>query len=1238
MSQNNCDCCQGTEILTPANTANRPGLNRLAYRVGTQAAFLETMKARLAATFVEEPPQNVKDWSLKATDIRSLAKFLLRLKGAGDPLTYYLRGQFAAELSQQLGDYDGQTEPEADLTALLLAEINEVLGSVSLYRPGIIGHLNLSQPVHNLARQETLTPDDLLRLNRLILEAGYPDLIVPRQRVYPLQTLTTRETSDPSLAMLDAWATVADVLTFYQERIANEGYLPTAGERRSILELARLVGYKLRPGVAATVYLAFTMEDGYTGEIPAGTRAQSVPDPGETAQFFETEEPLPARAEWNEMQPRLQRPLPLRFYDQADLFPYLYFQGTALNLNPGDPLLFMEGQDASRAILHFIEKVDIENAANRTRIKLQGAPKEAGAAFRRAAAAIVGDYLNLAKHEISAGTQMAQRVVKLLGTLQQNLTPEKTAVDLTADVNALLPKLQKEQAIAIEGQYSKLEPWVSGLVADLTGVTSHFAMSIPAPGGVETPALSKVEVAVSNPTAAFARSLSSDNGKQREGPISLLKLDNVLEAIAKPPSLQPRSARKLTRTIGDVLDPRKDIVPRMLANLRPATAQHLYQAWQNLTLTQPADIHVYALRVKAAPFGHSAPLKVTSIDDGAVTFGEWDINTGQDPGTAEITNVVWLDNTYEKIQPDSWIVVKRPFPTKDDIRPQIIITQAAAAGPQSRADYGLSAKSTRLELGADWLVLDDLDQLPPDDFKVVRGTAVYAQSEELTLADAPIETAIGPVEGDEETGKTIELARLYDGLEAGRWLVVYGEREDVVDEGAAVAGVQGSELVMLAGVEQSWDDSVPGEKPHTTIILANNLAYRYKRDTVTINANVAKASHGETISEVLGSGNGSQKFQTFSLKRPPLTHLSAPTSVGSETTLETRVNNIRWHEAGNLSLLKPNDRRYTTQTDDEGKTSLIFGNGKRGARLPTGVENVTAVYRSGIGLPGNVKANQIKLLATRPLGVKSVINPIRASGGGDPEDRDQARRNTPLPLLALDRLVSVRDYADFARSFAGIAKAQAARLSDGRQLLIYVTIAGEKDAPIDKTSDLYRNLRQAFYRLGDPFLPLQIEPRELALLVISAKVRLHPDYLWEAVEPEIRQSLLTTFGFDARSLGQDVMLSEVFSAIQQVPGVVYADVDTFGAIPEKRAAADGRRVALSPTEIAAVAQKLVAQSQPSSYPEPVFGKALREVGKSGLPPYIPVNLANVEKGGLRPAQIAYLSPNLPDTLILTEIL
>ena len=54
-----------------------------------------------------------------------------------------------------------------------------------------------------------------------------------------LQKLTARSDDDLAIALLDAWAIVADVLTFYQERMADEGFLRTAKERISVLELAR---------------------------------------------------------------------------------------------------------------------------------------------------------------------------------------------------------------------------------------------------------------------------------------------------------------------------------------------------------------------------------------------------------------------------------------------------------------------------------------------------------------------------------------------------------------------------------------------------------------------------------------------------------------------------------------------------------------------------------------------------------------------------------------------------------------------------------------------------------------------------------------------------------------------------------------------------------------------------------------------------------------------------------------
>jgi hypothetical protein len=157
-----------------------------------------------------------------------------------------------------------------------------------------------------------------------------------------LRGLKTRADDDYSIALLDAWATVADVLTFYQERIANESYLRTATERVSLLQLARLIGYELRPGVAASTYLAFTLEDAIAPGVPrratidVGAKVQSIPGPGEQAQTFETIERIEARAEWNTLTPKgTEFKLPIAGDRKV------YLKGVSTNLKVGDGLLLV---------------------------------------------------------------------------------------------------------------------------------------------------------------------------------------------------------------------------------------------------------------------------------------------------------------------------------------------------------------------------------------------------------------------------------------------------------------------------------------------------------------------------------------------------------------------------------------------------------------------------------------------------------------------------------------------------------------------------------------------------------------------------------------------------------------------------------------------------------------------------------------------------------------------------------
>ena len=120
-------------------------------------------------------------------------------------------------------------------------------------------------------------------------------------RMGTLSSLRTRSDDDYAITLLDMCATVADILTFYQERIANEGFLRTARLRDSVLRMARLLDYHLRPGVAATTLLAFTLDKDAALDLAIGLRVQSVPKDSEQPQIFETLEAISADSRLNRL-------------------------------------------------------------------------------------------------------------------------------------------------------------------------------------------------------------------------------------------------------------------------------------------------------------------------------------------------------------------------------------------------------------------------------------------------------------------------------------------------------------------------------------------------------------------------------------------------------------------------------------------------------------------------------------------------------------------------------------------------------------------------------------------------------------------------------------------------------------------------------------------------------------------------------------------------------------------------
>jgi hypothetical protein len=601
--------------------------------------------------------------------------------------------------------------------------------------------------------------------------------------------------------------------------------------------------------------------------------------------------------------------------NNAELINTLYFEGIATNLKPNDPLLLIYGNEENAfAFFRQVESVKADAIQDLTTVTLQEVigTRQAFMNTVEVIRQTLAKHQNLAAFSVSESTQMAGRVVSSLRRFNDKLSAGQTFEDLKVSFAEELPLLREEQAIAEEGDYAKLGPWVTGLVAELD---EHERT------------LSTAGRPAGQGRASGLAGTGGGGGESRgEGELPLASLVSLVSPLLQPPSEQPPHARQLRRDVQTIFASESDTVPRLLTKFKPKLQDTLYAAWAQAEFTDPPALNsVQAPRVKASPFGHNAPLKPIFDEEGvligqeewpligsvafrvdllttqyggilsgfrsgrltadiAVTLGGEQLKARvglEDPSitlqldgvTVEITlteehgsitsitfrfegsfesgggsypvnktlsiepndqytmlsitidsdpnstrsiqpgyqvsfpfanskvtlsfeneeeffvtdeslipptalDVVALDTEYNQITPGSWVAIKRADRVNADV------FQVLSADTVSLAAYGISGKVTQLTLDGEWLTLDDLL------LAVLRQTTIYAQSEKLTLAEEPID--------DDVAGDSIELDALYDGLEAGRWVIVSGERTDI----GSNSRVQASELMMLSAVTQ----------------------------------------------------------------------------------------------------------------------------------------------------------------------------------------------------------------------------------------------------------------------------------------------------------------------------------------------------------------------------------------------------------------------------------------------------
>jgi predicted phage baseplate assembly protein len=1061
-------------------------------------------------------------------------------------------------------------------------------------------------------------PGDRSRfLARLLADLASAELADGRP--FGLRTLAL---SDATVALLDAWATVADVIAFYQERIATEGFLRTATQPGSLLAIAQLTGYRPRPGLAASVYLAYRLQPDPADTavvLPAGLLAQSVPGTGELPQTFETTADLVARPSWNTLPVRTTGPVTLP--DGVTALTTLAFQGVTTGLTANTVILLGLGE-GTPPVPVVVQAVSVDTAKKVTSVTLQ--PPPAASAPIPAERSVPAELSVPSEPSPPSESRGDGEVPPDDG----EVPPDDGEVPpITTALNDLLPGLRKQPAPppssaaalnrspqtvfaagsdALPRLVAALDPGLSATLYKALGstvigqpqVTSAQALRAQAmPFGVRMP----------------PRPVFSNRGQQvgtEEWPIGDIQTLGVQlswpDSSTTPVQVSvggPAGAFGQVEVTAGSSGTNTGRVGQ-LGSVRvtmPAESGSITVAF---TASQPGlrDMTLAVAAASSATAG-SAPITTLTFDDGSqvvwvpgspvnrfsvgnqvVTIVGPDttnssllsISVAESLPVADPT-VLDLDTTYPGIVPGSWVVIESAFPVPGQVS-YPVVAQVTKVSTVAVARYGMSGTVTELTLSQNWV--DPGARW----LSVIRPLSVRAQAADLTLLPVALP---GPL-----NGSAIELSGLYPGIEAGHFIVVIGTRADL----PGGASIPSGEAAMVAGVTQVID--APGDTPHTVLQLAASLTYRYDLASVQVYGNVVPAHQGATVTEPLAGAIPGDPHPTFTLSKAPVLADASPTAAGWASSLTVAVGGRTWTPVTRLDAETPAES-YLTGLDSQGRTTIELS-----GPLPTGTSSVVATYRAGQGSAGNVRAHQVTQLLSRPLVVAGVDNPLPGSGGSDGDGPDDLRAGAPVGLTCLSRLVSVADAADLVRSWAGVGKATAVAGTDGHGEVVVVTVAGVDPVALDPAGTLCTDLAAALATTGHPDAPVLVVPATLYLIVLVARVRCDPAYAWPDVSAALRSALFAAFGYPRRQLGEDVIVSDITAVAHSVPGVVSFTVTAI-------------------TLIVSTATASQIQAATTDLRPPRDGR---------LPLPVP------EQTGTAPpaSAVAFLSDAMPDTLILQQ--
>ena len=245
---------------------------------------------------------------------------------------------------------------------------------------------------------------------------------------------------------------------------------------------------------------------------------------------------------------------------------------------------------------------------------------------------------------------------------------------------------------------------------------------------------------------------------------------------------------------------------------------------------------------------------------------------------------------------------------------------------------------------------------------------------------------------------------------------------------------QGTQFMVTVPLSDTSSTNLLFSTPSDYPILAsgdgNTTITVYHGEEVSLRAENLATSGTDIDGEYLASSSSGLANQEYVLQN------ANPVDSTIDIFIDESGTWVNWKRVSHLYDRGPNDLVYEAVVNADNSVTIKFGDGVNGSVPSLGSEiKAKYVVVDGGGAVGNVPASLSGWTITSvpsftvdisTLSVLSFTNPDSGSGGSDPESNDSIRQNAPKALTAMNRAVTLDDFANLALSVPGVGENKAA--------------------------------------------------------------------------------------------------------------------------------------------------------------------------------------------------------------------